>query len=232
MSTTNTRTADFYPRPPRGGRRRLVDMAFTLGGFLSTPSARRATDEWPELEPTLLISIHALREEGDCVAQRTKPHDRISIHALREEGDRKPWRTSNPQKDFYPRPPRGGRPAREQPYRITIGISIHALREEGDQNSTSTTAFSKEFLSTPSARRATNVSPSVSPNLRYFYPRPPRGGRHAGEALRVGGVVISIHALREEGDPTKNCSKLSPRDFYPRPPRGGRQNAVSPTPAD
>ena len=34
---------DFYPRPPRGGRRRLVDMAFTLGGFLSTPSARRAT---------------------------------------------------------------------------------------------------------------------------------------------------------------------------------------------
>ena len=34
----------------------------------------------------------------------------------------------------------------------------------------------------------------------YFYPRPPRGGRHL-EALRVIlGVEISIHALREEGD--------------------------------
>ena len=34
----------------------------------------------------------------------------------------------------------------------------------------------------------------------YFYPRPPRGGRHL-EALRVIlGGEISIHALREEGD--------------------------------
>ena len=36
---------------------------------------------------------------------------------------------------------------------------------------------------------------------RYFYPRPPRGGRpHA--TLRIRRlIVISIHALREEGDP-------------------------------
>ena len=35
----------------------------------------------------------------------------ISIHALREEGDRATEVTHNTDKNFYPRPPRGGRPA-------------------------------------------------------------------------------------------------------------------------
>ena len=35
---------------------------------------------------------------------------------------------------------------------------------------------------------------------RYFYPRPPRGGR-LGIGTRIVEVqVVSIHALREEGD--------------------------------
>ena len=58
-----------------------------------------------------MISIHALREEGD---KETEPIDIqqeiISIHALREEGD---------TKEYY--------------NIITNIISIHALREEGDQ---------------------------------------------------------------------------------------------------
>ena len=37
----------FYPRPPRGGRRRCVPKRWTTCGFLSTPSARRATTERP-----------------------------------------------------------------------------------------------------------------------------------------------------------------------------------------
>ena len=37
------------------------------------------------------------------------------------------------QLDFYPRPPRGGRPLRVAGIPQAIGISIHALREEGDQ---------------------------------------------------------------------------------------------------
>ena len=36
---------------------------------------------------TISISIHALREEGDCVDPVKKSVFRISIHALREEGD-------------------------------------------------------------------------------------------------------------------------------------------------
>ena len=37
----------------------------------------------------------------------------------------------------------------------------------------------------------------------YFYPRPPRGGRHIPYLYRYIIVSISIHALREEGDPVK-----------------------------
>ena len=58
----------------------------------------------------------------------------ISIHALREEGDLCPCGTHSYPKYFYPRPPRGGR---------------HFV---GKTNDTTT-----QFLSTPSARRATQV---------------------------------------------------------------------------
>ena len=56
------------------------------------------------------------------------------------------------------------------------------------------------FLSTPSARRATL-----------------RGVRSPGKS------VISIHALREEGDSSAVLTWLVMSYFYPRPPRGGRR---------
>ncbi len=100
----------FYPRPPRGGRPCETRPIRTLCRFLSTPSARRATTERLEQQQEKLISIHALREEGDAMAHVKGP---VSTH-------------------FYPRPPRGGRPGQlDQPQR-TDAISIHALREEGD----------------------------------------------------------------------------------------------------
>ena len=86
---------------------------------------------------TTLISIHALREEGDSgtVANYSKTKA-ISIHALREEGD-------------------SGTVAN---YSKTKAISIHALREEGDLAGLEVTSFERQFLSTPSARRATRSS--------------------------------------------------------------------------
>ena len=56
----------------------------------------------------------------------------ISIHALREEGDA--GQAGNRRRDqyFYPRPPRGGRRAGAVSQAQAAGISIHALREEGD----------------------------------------------------------------------------------------------------
>ena len=55
----------FYPRPPRGGRLLSTLLSMRIASFLSTPSARRATCFGSNHPNLLLISIHALREEGD-----------------------------------------------------------------------------------------------------------------------------------------------------------------------
>ena len=57
-----------------------------------------------------MISIHALREEGDIQNAWNVICEFISIHALREEGDQ----------------------VGDEPYTRDLKISIHALREEGD----------------------------------------------------------------------------------------------------
>ena len=57
--------------------------------FLSTPSARRATARHQVGTVEQLISIHALREEGDAGVREVAVEAEISIHALREEGDRR-----------------------------------------------------------------------------------------------------------------------------------------------
>ena len=65
-----------------------------------------------KLYTIFLISIHALREEGDASGRQRHHQRRISIHALREEGDSPLSTTRKSSANFYPRPPRGGRPAR------------------------------------------------------------------------------------------------------------------------
>ena len=192
--------------------------------FLSTPSARRAT--WPcgrgvAARP---ISIHALREEGDMpkgAMRRTASRFLSTPSARRATRCRPPWQCRGSY--FYPRPPRGGRPSITRSIQTPLQkISIHALREEGDNFAKRFRQLGLEFLSTPSARRATVSvvdldetaeflsTPSArratfraSFRLKYlqdFYPRPPRGGRHRHRS-RPGLVkIISIHALREEGD--------------------------------
>ena len=43
----------------------IIKITASHSGFLSTPSARRATDRQKHSSRTFTISIHALREEGD-----------------------------------------------------------------------------------------------------------------------------------------------------------------------
>ena len=124
--------------------------------------------------------------------------------------------------NFYPRPPRGGRPGCGGELAVNVNISIHALREEGDDCGTqglrwiaiSIHALREEgdgrryfmglfnflFLSTPSARRATFPTSKPTRKQSYFYPRPPRGGRRLAKIIGHALNAISIHALREEGD--------------------------------
>ena len=81
----------------------------------------------------------------------------ISIHALREEGDQASNRASGLRWYFYPRPPRGGRPRVQVVAVSAVIISIHALREEGDTAAVIMPYVISKFLSTPSARRATGA---------------------------------------------------------------------------
>ena len=101
---------------------------------------------------------------------------------------------------FYPRPPRGGRPA---PSLLLNSFPV--------------------FLSTPSARRATLALLSSCRRNANFYPRPPRGGRRLHLCSIKVSRQISIHALREEGDEYQTSTYQAVKNFYPRPPRGGRQ---------
>ena len=59
----------------------------------------------------------------------------ISIHALREEGDQILHGLYVDLCDFNPRPPRGGRLYEISHFILSQVISIHALREEGDFHS-------------------------------------------------------------------------------------------------
>ena len=146
-------------------------------------------------------------------------HIDISIHALREEGDTAHRPPSSCPCHFYPCPPRGGRPALATLLLQDGAISIHALREEGDKQMGRAMYNMLLFLSTPSVRRATLRSATIHCLSIYFYPRPPRGGRPPLTMPQYEVWAISIHALREEGDPDESFAwhgRL--RHFYPRPP--------------
>ena len=103
---------------------------------------------------TELISIHALREEGDFWMLSYCCCKTISIHALREEGDHPAGILPDSRADFYPRPPRGGRQRDVLGTFATPGISIHALREEGDIFCVPSATIT--FLTPPPAWRATD----------------------------------------------------------------------------
>ena len=106
-------------------------------------------------------------------------------------------------------------------------ISIHALREEGDTASILRASSAARFLSTPSARRATAPCSQPLVHTLDFYPRPPRGGRQSIVQNIRRDHLISIHALREEGDGCPVRRYYGAAYFYPRPPRGGRQTIIT-----
>ena len=101
---------DFNPRPPWGGRPDREDSYTNQKKFQSTPSVGRATIVQGYRFPNIIISIHALRGEGDEIVQGYRfPNMLISIHALRGEGDTVLYSSVFLCIDFNPRPPWGGR---------------------------------------------------------------------------------------------------------------------------
>ena len=168
---------NFYPRPPRGGRppahpdglhiivflstpsaRRATAAADGKDGteiFLSTPSARRATARIRAAKRRRMISIHALREEGDTSTLKMDLCSGISIHALREEGDLVLCAIGVSSENISIHALREEGDSMFSPPSARFQISIHALREEGDPRRGGCLRLDAQFLSTPSARRAT-----------------------------------------------------------------------------
>ena len=150
-----TDTMYFNPRPPRGGRRHSRMCGTVPIIFQSTPPARGATSARVTDYLHRKISIHAPREGGDYHSGAADAHDI----------------------DFNPRPPRGGRLARNSIRSSTslfqstppargatrdgstgsnlIAISIHAPREGGDFVRATLPRAIRVFQSTPPARGAT-----------------------------------------------------------------------------
>ena len=116
--------------------RRATKRVTQKGGdrrFLSTPSARRATSR-RAIRSLMGAYFYPRPPRGGrpTRAAATDSTEPISIHALREEGDCRPWTGGSCRYDFYPCPPRGGRLGGILYGGRGQGISIHALREEGD----------------------------------------------------------------------------------------------------
>ena len=167
-----------YPRPPGGGRHTRAYRAIRAVRFLSTPSGWRAT----------------------AIPSKTAYWHKVSIHALRVEGDATPGAACAIPCRFLSTPS-GWRATSEQGCcTASTAVSIHALRVEGDA------------ADEPGGRAG-----------RGFYPRPPGGGRqdHVAELNALdgfyprppgGGRPVTSPYVR------KRCPK-----FYPRPPGGGRQ---------
>ena len=64
-------------------------------------------------------------------------------------------------------------------------------------------------------------------HLKYFYPRPPRGGRLLrGELEPIGFLFLSTPSARR-ATPYLEITGNGAEDFYPRPPRGGRPTVMS-----
>ena len=202
-------------------------------------------DRYPEqYDARFEISIHALRVEGDHPS--AKSISKKFYFYPRPPGGGRPFQLSTglPQKHFYPRPPGGGRRA---PFFALCSI-CRFLSTPSGWRATRTHKITEHhtvFLSTPSGWRATHSIYQDMLKLRYFYPRPPGGGRLSHSmfprtaetisihALRVEGDkiapfvkhlhYISIHALRVEGDKSIfDRLRRRIRNFYPRPPGGGR----------
>ena len=173
-----TRSSNFNPRPPGGGRRYPRGSGGYMryfnprppGGGRPRPHSRRAGQEndfnprppgggrHPKFFTAKMrrrISIHVPRVEDD---QRDKRLSQIcvgiSIHVPRVEDDSIMTRTSARAVYFNPRPPGGGRRGNMCAVPMLDGISIHVPRVEDDLPRAS--------------RHGCN---------RHFNPRPPGGGR-------------------------------------------------------
>ena len=169
---------DFYPRSPRGERLDGLGQVPFDAVFLSTLPARGATEQRGAVVEDFQQFLSTLPARGATVRPFTWDiQPMISIHAPREGSDPEPPGGYERPGHFYPRSPRGERPAWQSPADALLWISIHAPREGSDGGQR-----------------------PAGPGRRDFYPRSPRGERRGGMVRDQQRTAISIHAPREGSD--------------------------------
>ena len=234
---------DFYPRPPRGGRPSTPPPWSSVAHFYPRPPRGGRPALPGDLLVLFFISIHALREEGDYFANSAKyqitlflstPSARRATLFLQHK--RPPCRfLSTPsarratggaaaackkKTNFYPRPPRGGRPSE-----TLSPVAMHSYfyprpprgGRRGRQQALKLTSY---FYPRP-PRGGRRTHPASSGRAGDFYPRPPRGGRPSCSSRAAGASYFYPRPPRGGRPPCRHPADR-PSNFYPRPPRGGR----------
>ena len=145
----------FYPRHPRGWRRKRCTRAARKSLFLSTPPSRVATAQFV----------------GGLLVQ-------LGFYPRHPRG----WRRfvhygKLCKRSFYPRHPRGWRLFLSQDCRAGLTVSIHATLAGGDSMTRQRLCRTAWFLSTPPSRVATLLTGGRGIIYFCFYPRHPRGWR-------------------------------------------------------
>ena len=200
--------------------------------FLSTPSARRATQNgsrgrfhgqnfYPrpprggrQVSSTsrsmtcLFLSTPSARRATIATAHRQARYA-ISIHALREEGDGRPVRAARHGERFLSTPSARRATGRQMAGVYIQVISIHALREEGD-DAGSIDIEVTAVISIHALREEGDFLLQLCHNIRGKFLSTPSARRATwpSTVVRLFAIGISIHALREEGDAhrSRRCS--------------------------
>ena len=194
----------FYPRHPRGWRPTATPQSPTSSTFLSTPPSRVATDQFG----------------GECHYNKwflSTPPSRVatrptalriyrgeSFYPRHPRGWRPAYRPPCTMfcSSFYPRHPRGWRRQHRGPFRFSSVVSIHATLAGGDLGRQGRWLAVLSFYPRhPRGWRQARFC--VNKQLGCFYPRHPRGWRRR----------YNPFASRDSG-------------FYPRHPRGWRQASL------
>ena len=143
------------PSARRATQQRIHNVTETIG-FLSTPSARRATSASETYSRSLTHFYprpprggRPFDRGGICQSQRVF----LSTPSARR-ATRSPAPTPTSGINFYPRPPRGGRPSRLSAFSIILN-----------------------FYPRPPRGGRRGYAARACLLRSYFYPRPPRGGR-------------------------------------------------------
>ena len=230
----------FYPRPPRGGRQEQRKNTLREANFYPRPPRGGRRGSFDVEADSFGISIHALLAEGD--AARSTPSTLRTVF-LSTPSSRRATVVNNftelPIYDFYPRPPRGGRPWRPQ-HQIQGKVNFYPRPPRGGRPDIRTELDpAGKFLSTPSSRRATTTRPETgnpekisihallaegdivfTHRMNGYWPflSTPSSRRATRGCLRQWlPVAISIHALLAEGDMAGRFLSAQSRKFLSTP---------------